>query len=224
MFETILEMYQSGQLWEILIKVILTAAASGLVALCGTLISNIISKNKESKIYKYASTLVEAAEQKFPNEGTKMGPQKMDYVMSQIVIRFPSVKDNRYLYNIVESAVYKLNEDKQKEKAIKEFEDKYGQGSFIDGSSGEQDKVAEIASEVLDTMESVVEEVQQKEDEPTRVESKIKKLFFGNKEREVVVKSKSKEIDCQEQPLDTKKVDTNTTTTTNQGKGRLRSF
>ena len=129
--ETIQEMFSSGEIWGIIIKVLLTAIASGLVAICGALIGRIVSKNKQSKIYKYASTLVDAAEQKFPNEGTKMGPQKLDYVMSQIVIRFPTIRDNRYLYNIVEQAVYKLNEEKQKENYIKEFEEKYGEGSYI---------------------------------------------------------------------------------------------
>lgn len=52
--------------------------------------------------------------------------------MSQIVIRFPSVRDNQYLYNIAEQAVYKLNEEKQKEKTIKEFEEKYGKGSYVE--------------------------------------------------------------------------------------------
>ena len=98
MWEAFTEVFTIGEIWSIVIKVLLTAAAGGIITLCGTLLSKVISKNKESKIYRYAKTLVEAAEQKFPNEGTKMGPQKMDYVMSQIVIRFPSVKDNRYLY------------------------------------------------------------------------------------------------------------------------------
>ena len=132
MTEAIKEIFTSGQIWAIVIKVLLTTAASGLVAICGTALGKMISKNKESKIYKYAETLVEAAEQKFPNEGTKMGPQKMEYVMSQIVIRFPSVRDNQYLYNIAEQAVYKLNEEKQKEKTIKEFEEKYGKGSYVE--------------------------------------------------------------------------------------------
>ena len=132
MWEAFIEVFTSGEIWPILIKVLLTAAAGGIITLCGTLLSKVISKNKESKIYRYAKTLVEAAEQKYPNEGTKMGPQKMDYVMSQIVIRFPGVKDNRYLYNIVEQAVYKLNEEKQKQKLIEEFEAKYGEGSYIE--------------------------------------------------------------------------------------------
>ena len=60
-----------------------------------------------------------------------MGSEKLDYVMSQLMIRFPKIKDNRYLYNIVEQAVFKLNDEKQKQKLIAEFEAKYGKGSYI---------------------------------------------------------------------------------------------
>jgi hypothetical protein len=55
----------------------------------------------------------------------------MDYVMSQLCIKFPKIKDNRYLYNVAESAVFKFNEDRQKEKSIKEFEEKFGKDSYI---------------------------------------------------------------------------------------------
>lgn len=102
MWEAFIDMFTSGEIWSIVIKSLFTAAAGSIIAVCGAALGKFISNNKESKVYKYAKTLVDAAEQKFPNEGKKMGPQKMDYVMSQIVIRFPSIKDNRYLYNIVE--------------------------------------------------------------------------------------------------------------------------
>lgn len=160
MTEAIKEIFTSGQIWAIVIKVLLTTAASGLVAICGTALGKMISKNKESKIYKYAETLVEAAEQKFPNEGTKMGPQKMEYVMSQIVIRFPSVRDNQYLYNIAEQAVYKLNEEKQKEKAIKEFEDKYGEGSYVEIQ--EENKKETIKEEQPETKQEEAKPSEQK--------------------------------------------------------------
>jgi branched-subunit amino acid ABC-type transport system permease component len=82
MWEAITDIFTSGDIWSIVIKVLITAALGGVVSLMGTVLAKLITKNKESKIYKYAKTLVDAAEQKFPNEGTKMGPQKMEYVMS----------------------------------------------------------------------------------------------------------------------------------------------
>lgn len=125
--DIIAQFFMSGDIWAVVIKVVLTAALGALATWLGTLIANLITKNKNSKIYKYAETLVDAAEQKFPNEGTKMGPQKLDYVMSQLVIKFPKIKDSQYLYNIVEQAVFKLNEKRNADKAALEFYKKFGE-------------------------------------------------------------------------------------------------
>lgn len=125
--EVIAQFFTSVDIWAIIIKVLLTAALGALATWLGTLIANLIAKNKNSKIYKYAETLVDAAEQKFPNEGVKMGPQKLDYVMSQLVIKFPKIKDSQYFYNIVEQAVFKLNEKRNADKAALEFYKKFGE-------------------------------------------------------------------------------------------------
>lgn len=161
MWEAITDIFTSGDIWSIVIKVLITAALGGVVSLMGTLLAKLIAKNKESKIYKYAKTLVDAAEQKFPNEGTKMGPQKMEYVMSQIVIRFPSIKDNTYLYNIVEQAVYKLNEEKRKAQLAAEFEEKYGEKPL----GYEEDTLEETQETEPSKEEAKVEKVEEKKTE-----------------------------------------------------------
>lgn len=107
--EAIIEFFANGDFWAVLIKVLLTALLTAGVGVLGTLIGKIIAKSKNSKIYKYAETCVKAAEIKFPNEGKKMGPEKMQYVMDQMMIKFPKIRDNQYLYNVAESAVYELN-------------------------------------------------------------------------------------------------------------------
>ena len=76
---------------------------------------------------KQAEIAVRAAEQKFPNEGKKMGPEKMAYVMDYLAITFPKIKNNQYLYNIAEAAVYELNRQRQEEDDRKAFEEKYGE-------------------------------------------------------------------------------------------------
>ena len=119
--------FQSGEFWPVLIKVLLTAVLTGLVGLCTTLIGKIVAKNKSSKIMKQAEIAVRAAEQKFPNEGKKMGPEKMAYVMDYLAITFPKIKNNQYLYNIAEAAVYELNRQRQEEDDRKAFEEKYGE-------------------------------------------------------------------------------------------------
>lgn len=192
MMETLTEIFTSGEIWSIIIKALLTAAAGGIIALCGTLLGKIISKNKESRIYKYARTLVDAAEQKYPNEGTKMGPQKMSYVMDQIVIRFPGVKDNRYLYNIVEQAVYKLNEEKQRQKAIEEFEKKYGEGSYVDMEQKFDEGNAEQLQESNDYVEEQKEVHISNVEVPSSANTSVEKdVYNNNKTSKQVVSKKS---------------------------------
>ena len=147
MWESITEFFASGDFWAILIKALLSLAITGLCGLMGTLIGKVISNHKTSRIYRYAMTVVEAAEQKFPNEGKKMGPEKMQYVMDQLVIKFPKIADNQYLYNIAEQAVYKLNEEKRREERIAEFKEKYGEDPIAVQSkttSTEQIKTEEV--------------------------------------------------------------------------------
>lgn len=163
MWESFLSIIDSGEIWSILLKILIGLVLSGLTTLFGTVVATIISKNKESKIYKYADTLVDAAEQKYPNEGTKMGPQKLDYVMGQISIRFPKVRDNRYLYNVVEQAVFKLNDKKQQQKLIKEFEEKHGEGSFIGDDLSIDSDVGVISDSDKSTNTAVVEQVIQED-------------------------------------------------------------
>lgn len=127
MWESVVEIFANGGFWTIVIKILITTILTALTGLLGTLLGKIIAKSKNSKIRKYARTCVRAAEQKFPNEGKKMGPEKMQYVMDQLAIRFPKIKDNRFLYNIAEAAVFELNRDMQREKDIEEFEKKYGE-------------------------------------------------------------------------------------------------
>jgi hypothetical protein len=144
----LVQLFESGDFWSILIKVLLTAALSGLVGLFCTLIGKIIAKSKTSKLKEHAKIAVEAAEQKFPNEGTKMGPQKMAYVMDYLAITFPKIKSNQYLYNIAEAAVYELNKEKEEEAAKKEFEEKYNE-------SLESSPISEATKQdqVIDTVE-----------------------------------------------------------------------
>ena len=131
MWETFSEFFISGEFWAVLLKVLVTALLTTGIGFIGTLIGKAVAKNKESKIYKYAATCVRAAEMKYPNEGTKMGPQKMAYVMDQLAIKFPKIKESTYFYNIAEAAVLELNKEFEQEAAIKEFEDKYGETPIL---------------------------------------------------------------------------------------------
>lgn len=125
--ETIIAFFESGDIWAIIIKVLLTALITAAIGFICTLIGKLIAKCKNSKLMKHARIAVRAAEMKFPNEGKKMGPEKMAYVMDYLAITFPKIKSNQYLYNIAEAAVYELNNQNIKEVAKQEFEEKYGE-------------------------------------------------------------------------------------------------
>ena len=104
-----LDFLTSSDFWGIALKVIITAAATGLAGAICTLFGKLIISCKNSKMRNHAKIAVEAAEQKFPNEGKKMGPEKMAYVMDYLAITYPKIKDNQFLYNVAEAAVYELN-------------------------------------------------------------------------------------------------------------------
>lgn len=122
-----IEFLASTDFWAILIKALITALLTGAVSLVCTLLGKLIVKCKNSKLKHHAKIAVEAAESKFPNEGKKMGPEKMAYVMDYLAITFPKIKSNQYLYNIAEAAVYELNNEKIKKEAEQAFKDKYGE-------------------------------------------------------------------------------------------------
>ena len=121
-----MEFLVSTNFWSVLLKVLLTALLSTAIGAMCTLIGKLLVKFNDSKLIKHAKIAVRAAEQKFPNEGKKMGPEKMDYVMDYLAITFPKIKSNQYLYNIAEAAVYELNGEKAKKEARQIFKDKYG--------------------------------------------------------------------------------------------------
>ena len=56
MGEAISQFFTSGDVWAVIIKVLITTLLSAATAWIGTLIANKITKNKDSKIYKYAKT------------------------------------------------------------------------------------------------------------------------------------------------------------------------
>lgn len=212
--EVIAQFFTSGDVWAVIIKVLLTAALGALATWLGTLIANLIAKNKNSKIYKYAETLVDAAEQKFPNEGAKMGPQKLDYVMSQLVIKFPKIKDSQYFYNIVEQAVFKLNEKRNANKAALEFYKKFGEWpkDFI-------------PSEELKLEAGIVEDNSNAEDNESITENissesiSDSKDIVENKEEQLIIKK-----DSTDTGLSVQSKSTTSATTKNNIKKSLSSF
>lgn len=124
MIETI---FSNNDVWGIILKALLTTLTTALIGLVCTCIGKLLIKIKNSKLRRHAKIAVEAAEMKFPNEGKKMGPEKMSYVMDYLAITFPKIKSNQYLYNIAEAAVFELNNERIKKESEQIFKDKYGE-------------------------------------------------------------------------------------------------
>lgn len=163
--EALIYIFESGDFWAILLKVLITALLTGTLSLLCTLMGKLIIKLKNSKLKRQADIAVKAAEIKFPNEGTKMGPQKMAYVMDYLAITFPKIKSNQYLYNIAEAAVYELNREKELQSAKEQFEEKYGElPEAEDNNFNNENKVKNVVDNVtniIDDVLDVIDEVPQ---------------------------------------------------------------
>lgn len=122
-----IEFLASTDFWSVLTKCLLTTLISVSIGAVCTALGKAVTKSKNSKLARHARIAVRAAEMKFPNEGKKMGPEKMAYVMDYLAVTFPKIKSNEYLYNIAEAAVYELNNQNIEEEARQQFKDKYGE-------------------------------------------------------------------------------------------------
>ena len=161
MVDAIKSFFAEGDFWSTLVKVLVTAVLTVVVGLLCTLAGKLLAKFKHSKIMRHARIAVKAAEMKFPNEGKKMGPEKIAYVMDYLAITFPKIKNNQYLYNIAEAAVFELNKDMEKQSAEQDFKDKYGElpTDIISADSIEsEDVVIPAPEEVIEEESKVVEE------------------------------------------------------------------
>ena len=165
-----MEFLASTDFWGILFKVLITALLSTAIGAMCTLIGKLIARFKNSRLTRHAKIAVRAAEQKFPNEGKKMGPEKMEYVMDYLAITFPKIKSNQYLYNIAEAAVFELNREKEKKEAEQAFKDKYGE------LPGEYEDIQEKAPEVAEDISAKAEE-ETKNESTSNTESKDLSAF-----------------------------------------------
>ena len=94
---------------DYILKIVGSIGASVIVTLAGILFAKLQSKIKDSKIVAYIKEAVKAAEQLYPNQGVKMGTVKYDYVVKQVLKKFPTITDNEYLKSLIEGAVFALN-------------------------------------------------------------------------------------------------------------------
>lgn len=101
--------------WSVILDYILKIAGSAAAALITTFASILFTKLKnklqDAQVSAYVSKVVRAAEQLYPNEGTKTGTQKYQYVVDQVLAKFPKMTNNEYLKSLIEGAVYTLSNE-----------------------------------------------------------------------------------------------------------------
>lgn len=95
---------------EVLLKGIGSLAATLIITLASILFAKLKSKINEAKLNSFIDKTVKAAEQLFPNLGNKTGKEKYDYVVQQVLSKFPKLENNQYLSNLIEGAVYAVSE------------------------------------------------------------------------------------------------------------------
>ena len=102
------------------LKILGSALATLLITYASILFAKLKTKIKENRINTYISKVVRAAEQLYPNQGKKMGPEKYEYVVKQVLAKFPTLTDNEYLKSLIEGAVFSLTEELKENGVIKE--------------------------------------------------------------------------------------------------------
>ena len=103
--------------WDLILSYLLkglgSAAATLVITYASILFAKLKNKIGEAKLNAFIDKTVKAAEQLFPNVGTKTGKQKYDYVVQQVLAKYPKLENNEYLKNLIEGAVYAISQQEK---------------------------------------------------------------------------------------------------------------
>lgn len=105
-----------------LLKGLGSALAGLVITYASILFAKLKSKIGESKLNAFIDKTVKAAEQLFPNNGTKTGKIKFDYVVQQVLAKYPKLENNEHLKNLIEGAVYAVSQHEKNVAKAKETE------------------------------------------------------------------------------------------------------
>ena len=98
---------------DILIKALGSALATIIITFASILFAKLKTKIGEARLNTYIDRCVKAAEQIFPNLGTKTGPEKLEYVKEMVIKKFPKLSDSPYLNALIEGAVYAVSQQQK---------------------------------------------------------------------------------------------------------------
>lgn len=100
--------------WSIIldygVKILGAVIASLIITFGSILFAKLKAKIQDKRVNMFIMNAVRAAEQLYPNFGKKTGKEKYEYVLNEVLTKFPSMTDNPYLKTLIESAVYAVSE------------------------------------------------------------------------------------------------------------------
>lgn len=100
--------------WSIIldygVKILGAVIASLIITFGSILFAKLKSKLQEAKVNMFIINAVKAAEQLYPNYGKKTGKEKYEYVLDEVLTKFPNMTDNPHLKTLIEGAVYGVSE------------------------------------------------------------------------------------------------------------------
>lgn len=93
------------------LKILGSAAATLVITLGSILFAKLKTKIGEARVNAFIDKTVRAAEQMYPNLGQKTGKEKYEYVLNQVLAKFPNLINNEHLKNLIEGAVFAVSEE-----------------------------------------------------------------------------------------------------------------
>ena len=93
------------------LKILGSAAATLIITLGSILFAKLKTKIGEARLNTFIDKTVRAAEQLYPNLGSKTGKEKYEYVLNEVLAKFPNQVNNEHLKTLIEGAVYAVSEE-----------------------------------------------------------------------------------------------------------------
>lgn len=104
------------------LKVLGYAIGTIIITLSSILFTKLKEKIGEGRLNFFIEKCVQAAEQLYPNLGQKTGKQKYEYVLGEVLKKYPKLAGNEHLKTLIEAAVYKVSEEVKQIAKTKEEE------------------------------------------------------------------------------------------------------
>ena len=100
--------------WSIIldygVKILGAVIASLIITFGSILFAKLKAKLQDARVNMFIMNAVKAAEQLYPNFGKKTGKEKYEYVLNEVLTKFPNMTNNPHLKTLIESAVYAVSE------------------------------------------------------------------------------------------------------------------